>query len=435
MRKRIVVFALLMILPCTAFAQGYELRNGWYGGDRWENGVNVSALERAVEKARREAEERERRQREAEEAARRQREAREAEARARNQRYLELQRRNADIARRNAEIERRNEEIEAENRAIRERQREEERIRREEERRREEARIHAVGEAYVRRTAAKYNQLKENARWEATMGKEIVRNQTAMENYFTPGTRVIERDTSSMDMQPVTTTTDKSSFAAKLKDKKRQLANKESDFDGFEDGFFTNRTFHSLSSDAYSSSDLQYFHEHQRLMMQFCSSLMTKSVSPSRVKQVESPLYLQESNKQWDLSLLDETLETMGYISEGFIKDSGKHLIEERLEESYSPIGILANKGLNIYKKAKDAIDVYKVEEGIINKSLTAIKKTVSTGDPRYVDDAFAYAFRQTGGLAADKVGIETYFDEQNTKGTFAKWWTKSLFHNKEENE
>lgn len=348
--------------------------------------------------------------REAEERARKQQEAAQAEARRRQQiaqaNALKQQRAN-EIKRQNQAIREYNAAVMAENRRIREEQRKRE----EEERRIKKAQQwNETFNNEMARTESQYNQYRRDvyslAKGEShdavdasLSADDIIANEMYQE---------LSKNTSQRPPQDV-----------KIGDIKSAMQQ---------------RRAAKVYAQTQRNEDLDYFHEHQRLMQQFSVTAMCRSSIPSsRVKPVTAPLHLPESYQQEAKLLWDDSIETIGYIVDGFLKDSGKHLVEERLEKSNSPIGLLANKGLNIYKKAKDAIDVGKVEVGIINKSLTAIKKTVATGDPRYVDDTFAYAFRQTGGLVADKVGIETYFDEQNTKGTFAKWWTKSLFHRKEE--
>jgi len=366
--------------------------------ERTNSGINNADLYNKIQQAAREAEARARKQQQAAqaEALRRQKIA-QANA-------LRQQRAN-DIKKHNQAVREYNAAIEAENRRIQEERRKEE----EEKRRIEKAqRWNSTFNNEMARTEGQYNQYRRDV-YSLAKGEshDAVDAALSVDDIIA---NEMNKELSKVASQP--------SRDVKIGDIKSAILQRR-----------------AAKADAQTQrdEDLEYFREHQRLMQKFCVTALTRSsVTSRRVKPIIAPLHLPDSYNQKAGILWDDSIETVGYIVDGFIKDSGKRLVEGHLENSYSPVGIIAKKGWNIYKKAKDAIDVGKVEVGIVNKSLMAIKKTVATGDPRYTDEAFAYAFRQTGGLAADKVGVEAYFDEQSTTGTFAKWWTKSLFYKKE---
>lgn len=254
-----------------------------------------------------------------------------------------------------------------------------EEMEREQKRREEEARIKAVGDEYVRSTNSYYNQKKDEAYWQATVGVDILREQTSVEHYFTPGTHIIEKDDSAMDMQPVTTATDKSSLAAKLKQKrtKDDRPTLSSDMVFVPLNARANDYLKDVVQNNYQPAYYQYDN-------------FVRMDLPSRGPSLTERMY----------NALDRTQEW----AENRRRDGANALLNTSVtfcasvaKSSISSINAMAGQVMNAYDIVSNIGDVVNLEKGIINGSLDLIKNHWDEKD--YMDRADQF-FSKTEGKA-----------------------------------
>ena len=251
----------------------------------------------------------------------------------------------------------------SEQREQREAQAAAERARREEAQRREEARIKAAGDAYIQQSAPKYNQMRQNAQWEATVGKQIVGEKTAMENFFTPGTRIIERDAAGFDYQPANTSTDKSELLSKLKQRRASKG---------ETVLSSDMVFVPINARAndYLKDVVQSNYRPAYLQFDYFLRLDRQYVKPSFGSKVDNFL---DRTEEWAQARLDDGRSAIVYGSVSFCSSVAKNTI--------SRIGSMSKQVMNVYEILMDVGTVKDVELGMINNALDFIKNNWDSKD------------------------------------------------------
>ena len=248
----------------------------------------------------------------------------------------------------------------AEYQAEQARKRAEREARMEMERRKEQARIQAAGDEYVRSTASYYQSLKDNAYWESTVGKEIVREKTARENFFTPGIRIIESD-GSAPIQPIKTETDKTIFSSKMMQKKGE-------------------TFKSLNIDPpYYSPDFNIGHFREALQK---TSPIPESVSaPFVTGRMSQPTFLDKA-RAWAKST--------AILGRNTLLDEAIGRVEGVFESVVSQTTSAGSGFIRMYKTMTSVFHVGDLECNIIDNNLDALLTSVRTGDYEVLNRSLA---------------------------------------------
>ena len=236
-----------------------------------------------------------------------------------------------------------------------ERQEAEER-RREEERIREEARIKQAGDDYVRSNAWYYNQLQSEAYWQGTVGKEIVSEKTALENYITPGVRIIESEQDS-----VSTRTNKSGFSERLKEVRSRSV-----------GLSSNMVFVPLNARAND----------------YLNDVVQNSFRPA--------YYQYDNFVRMDMSAggssttqrIYQWLDATGAWADARRKDAGDAVLGVSVKfctsvakSTISGISAMSNQVMRVYERITNVGDVFNTEKGMINESLDYILKNWNKDD------------------------------------------------------
>lgn len=248
----------------------------------------------------------------------------------------------------------------------------------EEERRKEQARIKKAGDDYVRQNSARYEQKKSEAHWQATVGKEILREKTAPENYFTPGSRVIERNEATYSLPQINTNTDKSNFALRLHQKK-----------------FENRTFQSLNvANPYYSPDFNIGH--------FREAIQSVAVMPQMVdsRQIDQVSFLDEAWAQMP-KLAEAGRQTMG--------DEAWDRVTGFAKSTIASVNPICKEVTRAYDAVMHVGDVKNKSVEIIEDALETVLNTVKTGDysliNRYFDRTKVSSEKQLTQMIRNKFG------------------------------
>lgn len=253
-----------------------------------------------------------------------------------------------DDSKANSAAEKRERELEIE------RAREVEARRQAEERRIEEARIKSAGDNYMRSSAGRYNSMRAEAEWQATTGRAIVAEKTSMENVINPGTRIIEDD-SDMDLRPVNTRTDKSSFAEKLNRRKGKESEGISSDMGFKSiNLRGNEYLKKVVQNNYRPSYYQY-------------SGFVKMDTKAR------PLSFSQKLHQTK-DYVDAWADRLRVKTANATLSAGISFCEDVAKSTISGISAMSEQLVRVYDIASNIGDVFSVEKSIMTSSFEFIK-------------------------------------------------------------
>ena len=288
--------------------------------------------------------------------------------------------------------------------------------RRAEERRIEQARIQKAGDDYIRQSSQHYDAKKDEAHWQATEGKAMLREKTSMNRYFNAGTHITGGSggdgSTTMPNRHINTTTNKSKFASKLKNKKNNLS-KNSDWDGFDDGFFAGRTFRSLNSNPGYSSDfsMSHFRDAINAPAKPVTARVVSSPFPTEVPPEKQPLL----NRMQDLA------------GEGFIK--GKLMLLEEAQDrvqgyaksTISGSSAMGKACIQAYQAISSIGDVKNKMVAKMERSLQTASHVAKTGDLSQLDAFFAreelYSRQDVVQLMREKLGFKSNSDNAVEEG------------------